>query len=136
MSLNKLKLNDDKTKVGQISCTPMTTDSSTSVTIDSDNISSSAYAKNLGVTLEQNISMSHHTSTPFVNLPISTNSESVVRESTSPQKNTYKIRTLEQINLVVMLSSLQLPPLISQTIPIPTIVQVPVEDTLVHHSLS
>ena len=30
----------------------------------------------------------------------------------------------------------QLPPLISQTVPIPTSVQVPAEDSLVHHSLS
>ena len=58
MASKKLKLNDSKTEVLELSPTPSHPPSTTSVTIGLDDLSPSNMAKNLGVTLDTAISLS------------------------------------------------------------------------------
>ena len=60
MRHNKLELNDDKTDILPFSSNPLKTNHSTTVTIGTDQISTSAVAKNLGVTLDPSISLAPH----------------------------------------------------------------------------
>ena len=60
MRLYKLKLNDDKTDILLFPSNPLKTSPSVTITIGTDQISPSAVAKNLGVTLDPSMSLAPH----------------------------------------------------------------------------
>ncbi len=60
MASNKLKLNDSKTEVLELSSAPPSAPTTTTVKIGSEDISPSHAAKNLGVTLDPSMSLSSH----------------------------------------------------------------------------
>ncbi len=60
MALNKLKLNDSKTEVLELSSTPCSAPTTTTITIGCEDISTSLVAKNLSVTLDSSMSLSSH----------------------------------------------------------------------------